>query len=337
MRAIRLEQQAAIDTAPLRSVELPVPEPGPREIRVRVAVCGICRTDLHVVEGELPPQRAPVVPGHQVVGVVDRLGAACTRFAVGDRVGIAWLRATCGSCRYCRAGNENLCRGARFTGYHADGGYAEYAVVREDFAYAMPAGARRRRGDAAAVRRHHRLPRAAPRRHPRRGVAWASTASARRRTSPSRSRATCGCTVYVMTRDERAPAAGARARRGVGRRRRRRCRRSRSTAPCCSPPSASSCRRRCEALDNGGTLALAGIYLSRHPGAELRAPPVSREDPAQRHRQHAAATARSCCAIAAEIPIRPHTTAFPLGEANRALQQLKHDGIHGSGVLVVAG
>src|SRR5262245_6187555 len=118
--------------------ELPVPEPAAGEIRLRVRICGVCRTDLHVVEGELPPRRECVVPGHQVVGVVDVLGPGCTRFAVGQRAGIAWLRSTCGVCERCRRGDENLCAAARFTGYDADGGYAEYAVVREDFAYALP-------------------------------------------------------------------------------------------------------------------------------------------------------------------------------------------------------
>src|SRR5262249_13068816 len=118
--------------------ELAIPEPAAHEIRVRVQACGVCRTDLHVVEGELPPQMDSVVPGHQVVGTVDRCGASATRFRAGDRVGIAWLRSTCGTCRFCRAGNENLCLEARFTGYQANGGYAEYAVVRDDFAYAVP-------------------------------------------------------------------------------------------------------------------------------------------------------------------------------------------------------
>jgi propanol-preferring alcohol dehydrogenase len=109
-------------------------------------VCGVCRTDLHIVEGELPPHRPHVVPGHQIVGVVDAGGSNCTRFMPGQRVGIAWLRSTCGICDFCRRGDENLCAEARFTGYDADGGYAEYATVREDFAYAIPEGI----GDAEA-------------------------------------------------------------------------------------------------------------------------------------------------------------------------------------------
>ena len=124
----------------LDEVALPRPEPGTGEVLVQVEACGVCRTDLHVVEGELPPVTPRIVPGHQVAGVVDMLGPEARRFNIGDRVGVAWLRSTCGACRYCRAGNENLCPNARFTGYHEDGGYAEQCVVREDFAYPLPSG-----------------------------------------------------------------------------------------------------------------------------------------------------------------------------------------------------
>src|SRR5512135_45290 len=138
MRAMILDHQAPIATGPLQARDVPAPEPGPGEVRVRVRACGVCRTDLHVIEGDLPPRRLPLVPGHQVVGVVDRLGRGASRFREGDRAGIAWLRHTCGICRHCRDGRENLCESSLFTGYHADGGYAEHAVVPEAFAYAIP-------------------------------------------------------------------------------------------------------------------------------------------------------------------------------------------------------
>src|SRR5262249_36209153 len=131
MRAMLLRRQAPIRTRPLEPAELPTPVPGPTELLVRVRACGICRTDLHVIEGDLPPQRLPVVPGHQVVGVVETAGGGCRRFGVDDRVGIAWLRHTDGTCGFCRAGTENLCPASRYTGYHVDGGYAELAVVPE--------------------------------------------------------------------------------------------------------------------------------------------------------------------------------------------------------------
>jgi alcohol dehydrogenase, propanol-preferring len=135
MRAMVVHKPAPIEERPLALAELPSPEPGPGEILVRVTACGVCRTDLHVAEGDLPPHRESVVPGHEVVGVVEQCGLGCSRLAVGDRVGIAWLRETCGTCAYCRRGRENLCPNARFTGYDYDGGYAELATVREDFAY----------------------------------------------------------------------------------------------------------------------------------------------------------------------------------------------------------
>ena len=138
MRAMVLAAPASIDSAPLMERELPDPEAGAGEIRVKVSVCGICRTDLHVVEGELPPVTPHIVPGHQIVGVVDQCGPGTHRFAMGQRVGIAWLRSTCGKCKFCLGCSENLCPQARFTGYHENGGYAEFAVVREDFVYPLP-------------------------------------------------------------------------------------------------------------------------------------------------------------------------------------------------------
>ncbi|HKW51276.1 MAG TPA: alcohol dehydrogenase catalytic domain-containing protein, partial [Candidatus Eisenbacteria bacterium] len=131
MRAMVLDRPAPISSSPLALRETAEPEPGPGEVRVRVRACGICRTDLHVIEGDLPAKRLPLIPGHQVVGIVDRAGPGAKRFRVGDRIGIAWLRHACGKCAYCLAGKENLCESSLYTGYHADGGYAECAVVPE--------------------------------------------------------------------------------------------------------------------------------------------------------------------------------------------------------------
>jgi propanol-preferring alcohol dehydrogenase len=130
-----LNHTAPIDSAPLRLVDLPAPNPGQGELRLRVSCCAICRTDLHVVEGDLAQQRMPVVPGHQIVGRVDALGPGCRQTRIGRRVGVAWLRHTCGRCPFCTTGRENLCEHSQFTGYHADGGYAEYAIVPEAYAY----------------------------------------------------------------------------------------------------------------------------------------------------------------------------------------------------------
>ena len=138
MNAWVVQRPGPIDEGPLAFVERPLPEPGPNELRVRVAACGVCRTDLHLAEGDLTPHGQHVVPGHEIVGVVDRLGPGAARFGLGERVGIAWLRRTCGTCRFCRRGDENLCVDPRFTGWDADGGYAEYAVVDENYAYRLP-------------------------------------------------------------------------------------------------------------------------------------------------------------------------------------------------------
>jgi alcohol dehydrogenase, propanol-preferring len=138
VQAWQVEQPRPVHERPLVLVERPDPEPGPGEVRVAVRACGVCRTDLHVAEGDLAVRRPGVVPGHEVVGVVDRLGPGTQRFEVGERIGIAWLRATCGVCRHCRRGAENLCLDPRFTGWTDDGGYAQYAVVPEAYAYRLP-------------------------------------------------------------------------------------------------------------------------------------------------------------------------------------------------------
>jgi propanol-preferring alcohol dehydrogenase len=134
MRAMVLERQHE----PLRPAELPDPEPGPGQVLLSVAACGVCRTDLHIVDGELTEPKLPLVPGHQIVGTVAGAGEGAERFAVGDRVGVPWLGWTCGECRYCLSGRENLCERARFTGYDLDGGYAELAVADERFCFPVP-------------------------------------------------------------------------------------------------------------------------------------------------------------------------------------------------------
>ena len=138
MKAWVVRQPGPVDGDPLVFLDRVAPVPGAGEIRVQVTVCGVCRTDLHLAEGDLAPHARDVVPGHEVVGIVDQLGSGATRFAVGDRVGIAWLRSTCGVCRFCRRGDENLCVTPQFTGWDSDGGYAEHAVVDERFAYRLP-------------------------------------------------------------------------------------------------------------------------------------------------------------------------------------------------------
>jgi len=133
-----LEQPAPVEISPLVDRDLPDPEPGLGQLRVRVRCCAVCRTDLHVVEGDLPFAKSSVIPGHQIVGVVDKVGPSCQHAQIGQRVGIRWLRHTCGNCGFCTRRQENLCDASRYTGYHDDGGYAQACVVPESFAYAIP-------------------------------------------------------------------------------------------------------------------------------------------------------------------------------------------------------
>lgn len=140
MKACLLRTPAPIEKNPLEFAEIPTPAPRGDEILVRVSACGVCRTDLHVVEGELAPRKSPVIPGHQVVGIVEQLGERVTRLKVGARVGVPWLHRTCGACEFCRSGRENLCDAAVFTGWTVDGGYAEYVIAPEAFVYSIPDG-----------------------------------------------------------------------------------------------------------------------------------------------------------------------------------------------------
>ena len=332
MKAMLLDQPAPIATSPLRLVDIPEPEPGPGMLRIRVEACGICRTDLHVVEGELPPVGSSVVPGHQVVGRVEKLGPGARRFSLGTRVGIAWLRQTCGTCSRCTSERENLCEAARFTGYHENGGYAEYAVIHEDFAYQIPehiGAAEATPLLCAGIIGFRALRRAEI--HPgcRLGL-YGFGASAHIAIQVARH---LGCEVYVMTRDELhrelARELGA-AWTGA------------ATDPPPVPldsailfaPVGDLVPHALAALDRGGTLALAGIYSTDVPSLNY-----------ERHlfyeRQLRSVTANTradgteLLRLAGEIPLRPATVPFPLSDANRALHQLKHDAIRGAGVLVM--
>ncbi len=138
MKAVVLDKQGRLESKPLRLREVTTPEPGHSEVRIKVSVCGACRTDLHIVEGELPAHKLPLIPGHQIVGHIDKLGERVTKWKGGERVGVPWLYRTCGRCKYCQRDQENLCDRAEFTGYDADGGFAQYTVAPEDFVYKLP-------------------------------------------------------------------------------------------------------------------------------------------------------------------------------------------------------
>lgn len=327
MRALAVHAQAPIETAPLVLDDRPVPAPGPGEVLVRVSACGICRTDLHVVEGDLPLVVAPIVPGHQVVGRVVHDGQ---RFRAGDRVGIAWLRATCGSCAYCASGRENLCERARFTGWHADGGFADHAVVPEAFAYALPPAL----GDAetapllcAGIIGYRALRLSGVRPGGRLGIyGFGSSASVTMQVARARS-----CEVFVCTREpahrELARMLGAA---WVG-----------TTAePMPEPvdgaiifaPAGDLVPVALQNLARGGTLALAGIHMTRIPSLDYA--DLFNERRIVTVTANTRTDGEELLAEAARIPVHPTVTTFPLEEANRALRALKRGAFAGSGVLI---
>ena len=332
MRACVLEAQASIETRPLRLVELPDPEPGPGQVRVRVSACGICRTDLHVIEGDLPPVRLPLVPGHQVVGAVDRCGEGANRFAPGDRVGLGWLGDLCGSCGVCTTGRENLCRAARYTGYHLHGGYAELAVASEDFVYALPDGFDDMHAApllCAGIIGFRALARADV---PAGGrvllVGFGSSAHVVLQIARHR-----GHEVHVLTR-------------GSGHRDlARRMGATWTGAPGERPPvemdsaivfapAGETVPPALEAIGPGGTVALAGIHMSDIPPLDYERH-LFHEKRLQSVEANTREDGRGLLEEASAIPIRPEVTRFGLDEVNEALIKLKRDDIDGSGVVVI--
>lgn len=322
-----------VERAPLEPKDLPVPEPGPGEVLVRVSHCGVCHTDLHTVEGELPGVVLPRIPGHEVVGTVARLGdGAGGTFGVGRRIGVAWLHRACGTCRFCRSGRENLCPDAVFTGLGANGGYAEYLTVREDFAYAVPPGA----GSAEAAPllcagiigyRALRVSGIAPG-----GVLglYGFGASAHIAIQIARH---WGCTVFAFSRGE-ARRAHARTLGAAWTGTAEETPPERLDAAVIFAPAGGLVPEALRVLERGGTVALAGISMSRVPELDY-----------DRHLYHekalrsvANATRRDgeeLLRLAETIPIRTTVRSFALGEANMVLGSLKTGGITGAAVLAV--
>jgi len=329
-----LREPAPIASSPLAMADLPLPEPAAGEVRVKVHCCGVCRTDLHVVEGDLARQKMPVVPGHQIVGTVDALGPECRRLRLGQRIGVAWLRWTCGRCRFCTSGRENLCEGARFTGYHADGGYAQYAAVPEDFAYEIPQVF----GDleaapllCAGIIGYRALLRS--RLPPGGRLAMYGFGSSAHVLLPIALHR--GCEVYVVTRDEKhrelarqmgAVWVGSRAEDMP----------VKADSAILFAPVGELVPPALEKLDKGGTLALAGIYMTPIPAMDYQRY-VFYERDIHSVTSNTRQDGRELLAEAAAIPLRPHTTVYPLAEANRALADLKADRIAGTAVLVPEG
>lgn len=310
--------------------DVPLPEPGPDQVRVKVRVCGVCRTDLHIVEGDLPQAKRPIIPGHEVVGIVDRLGPDVRTVKEGDRVGIAWLQGTCGRCEFCLAGRENLCARVRFTGYHVDGGYAEYAIVGAEFAYPIPAAFS---DDEAAPLlcagiigyRALRLSEVKP---GQRLALYGFGASAHITIQIARH---WGCMVFVCSlREEHRALARELGAAWVG---------GAAESPpekvhgaIMFAPAGELVPSALRALRKGGTLAIAGIHMSPIPTLDY-----DRDLFGERTIRSVTANTKQdgldLLREAAAIPIRPHTQPFKLQEANAALQALKAGTIKGAAVL----
>ena len=328
---MQLERPAPISDGQLCTVDLDVPPPGPGEVLVRVSACGICRTDLHIVEGELPLVRSPIVPGHQVVGRVERAGHGVSDRRPGERVGVAWLGQTCGRCVHCLAGRENLCEQAAFTGYHRDGGYAEYLVALADFTYPIPDPL----DDAHAAPllcagiigfRALRLSRVG---RGQRLVMYGFGSSAHVTMQVALAR---GVEVFVCTREPShralARSLGAAWTGELA---------DRTPVPADGAiifaPAGELVPRALRNLAPGGTLALAGIYMTAIPSLDYA--DLYRERAITSVTANTRDDGRELLAEAGRIGVRSTVTTFPLLEANRALQALKAGAFAGSGVLMV--
>jgi propanol-preferring alcohol dehydrogenase len=331
MKACLLVAPAPIESSPLQLVDVAVPVPSANQVLVRVSACGVCRTDLHVIEGELAPRKSPVIPGHQVVGTIEQNGPQAARFAIGTRVGIPWLHRTCGVCAYCRSGRENLCEAAEFTGWTVDGGYAQFVVAPEDFVYPLPEGL----SDLHAAPllcagiigfRTLRLSGV-----PRGGslAIYGFGAAAHVAIQVARH---WDIRVYAMSRDVRhrqlaldlgaAWAGGA-------------------ADPPPEPvdgalvfaPAGELAVSALRALKRGGTVALGGIHMSPIPPIDYDL--LYWERAIRSVANNTRADGQDFLRIAAEIPIHTEVGEFALAEANQALNALKNDAIRGAAVLRV--
>ncbi|MBK9308040.1 MAG: zinc-dependent alcohol dehydrogenase family protein [Nitrospira sp.] len=332
MKAMVLDKAGAVSSHPLHLRDLPIPTPQPYRVLVRIHVCGVCRTDLHVVEGELPEPSLPLIPGHQAVGTVVQVGPEVSEIKEGDRVGIAWLQGTCGQCEFCTSERENLCLNAKFTGYQVNGGYAEYAVVPARFAYPIPSIFL---DDEAAPLLcagiiGYRALRLSNIRPGQRLGLYGFGASAHIAIQIARH---WGCQVYVSSlkqeHQELARQLGAVWVGGATEMPPDKLHGSIIFAPAGElvPPAL-------RALGRGGTLALAGIHMSPIPSLNY-----DRDVFGERVIRSVTANTRQdgidLLREAAAIPIKPHTVRFPLEEANRALQELKAGSFQGAAVLMM--
>jgi alcohol dehydrogenase, propanol-preferring len=333
MRAMRVQLPRPVGERPLEMAEVPTPEPGRQEVLVRVEACGVCRTDLHVAEGDLPPHKNPITPGHEAVGTVAGCGPGTYLLKEGDRVGVAWLHATCGVCPYCRRGVENLCTAPRFTGYDVDGGYAEYLLAPESFAYPLPPGVLP--GAAApllcaGIIGYRALRQSGVRPGERLGL-YGFGASAHIVIQIARH---WGCEVYVMTRgDKHRTLAGNMGAVWTGEATSRPP--EKLHAAIIFAPAGELVPSALTALDRGGTLALAGIYMTPVPPLDY-ATHLFYERTIRSVTANTRQDGRELLELAEAIPLQTRVEEFPLADANEALWKLKHDQVQGAAVLRVA-
>jgi len=333
MKAMILARQAAIESSPLSLVDVEPPVPTGTQVRVAVRCCALCRTDLHVIEGDLPAHKLPLIPGHQVVGVVDRLGPNCRRLALGQRVGIAWLRHTCGQCRYCLSGRENLCEQQLFTGYDADGGYAQYAVIDEDYAYDIPPAF----GDleaapllCAGIVGYRALKRANVPDKGRLAIyGFGSSAHIIAQIAIHR-----GVDLYVVSRDDKHVAL-ARKLGAVWAGQRAQDLPVKVDSAILFAPVGTLVPIALEHLDKGGTLAIAGIYLTPIPALDYNRH-VFYERDIRSVTANTRDDGRELLQEAARAHVHPQVQVYALDKANQGLQDLKADRISGTGVLSIA-
>ncbi|HEV3329970.1 MAG TPA: zinc-dependent alcohol dehydrogenase family protein [Bryobacteraceae bacterium] len=331
MKACILRAPAPIESCPLEILQVPRPAPASREVLVQIHACGVCRTDLHVTEGELPPRKSPIIPGHQVVGVVAANGPHASRFEIGARVGIPWLHSTDGVCEYCTSGRENLCEKATFTGWMADGGYAEYAVAREDFVYALPEGF----SDlhvapllCAGIIGFRTLRLSGIQPGGKLGM-YGFGAAAHVAIQVARH---WKIDVYAITRDARhrklALELGAR---WAGD--------SKEEPPAkldaalIFAPAGELVIAALQTLKRGGTVALGGIHMSPIPPLDYDL--LYHERVIRSVANNTRRDGEEFLKIAAEIPIETQVQEFPLEQANEALNALKNDAVRGAAVLRV--
>jgi propanol-preferring alcohol dehydrogenase len=331
MQGMLLLSPKPVQENPLKLATVADPTPGPGQVRVQVKACGVCHTDLHTVEGDLDVPTLPIIPGHQIVGVVDGLGSGVSRFRVGDRVGVGWLNWSCGECAFCRHDQENLCANARFTGLHVDGGYAQYAVVNQRFAYRLPEGPTDTEAApllCAGIIGYRALRLSEIQPGERLGL-YGFGASAHLALQVARH---WGCQVYVFSRGEEhrglAQDLGA-AWTGL----------AQETPPfpldagIIFAPAGWIVPLALGHLRPGGTLAINAIYMSPIP--ELHYELIYGERTLRSVTNFTRQDAEEFLRLAADIPVRSEVEVSPLEEANAVLQRLKRGKVRGSAVLSI--